>query len=894
MITMRSLHLFLAFCIALFCVLAVPSLAVVPAANSTAQTVVVSSAQQLEQQGKVLYESGQFEAARSKLQQAIQEYERQGDQLRQAIALSNLALVYEALGDWSNANLAIRSSLDLFAAGFSETIGSAAVKAQILDVQGRLQLAQGQAEQALESWQSAAQFYDRAADTEALTRNRVDQSRALKVLGLYRQAIALLDQALNLPVHAQSDDLTPELNSLSVSPTTAAALQSLGESLQAIGNLPQAQETLQRGLAIAQALKLDEVEAAILLDLGNTARAQPDTITALDYYQQVENSKGSATLRLRAMLNQLSLGIEQQQWSEAQRLVPQIQMQIDSLPLSQSAVYARINFARSLVNWLENDVQSLPLTRIEIARKLATVKQQAESLGDVRAVSYALGSLGELYQKTNQLDYAVDVTQQAIQLTQNDLQAPDIAYLWQWQLGQILKTKADLGINRQINTRGAIAAYKSAVQILQSLSYDLVSANPDQQFSFRETIEPVYRELIELLLQSNLSAKPSQNNLKDARTTLESLQVAELQNFFRQACKDAPVLLDDVVKTTISQTNSQSRAAVLYPIILPHQLAVILKLPEQSELLYYSTAIERDQVEHTLETLRSQLIQPDGSAQVPAKQIYDWLIDQAKTDFQRNQISTLVFVLDGYLKNIPMAALYDGNHYLIESYSIAVTPGLAVPEPYPLPADRSQISLLFAGVSQGNAEFSALPSVEIEQEGIAEVLQAAGASDVVILKNFNAEDLEQRIEKSTFQVVHLATHGKFSADQDKTFIVASNREIKVAELDQILRTRDQTRTDPLELLVLSACETAQGDEQAALGLAGVAVRAGARSTLASLWSLDDQSGARLMIEFYKWLMNNPTMPKAEALRQAQLSFLEHPNLKRPAYWAPYVLLGNWL
>lgn len=97
----------------------------------------------------------------------------------------------------------------------------------------------------------------------------------------------------------------------------------------------------------------------------------------------------------------------------------------------------------------------------------------------------------------------------------------------------------------------------------------------------------------------------------------------------------------------------------------------------------------------------------------------------------------------------------------------------------------------------------------------------------------------------------------------------------------------------IELLVLSACQTAAGDERAGLGIAGVAFQAGARSTIASLWNLDDESTSVLMNEFYQELANKK-LTKAEALRHAQLALLQNPKYKRPMFWAPYILLGNWL
>jgi len=144
-----------------------------------------------------------------------------------------------------------------------------------------------------------------------------------------------------------------------------------------------------------------------------------------------------------------------------------------------------------------------------------------------------------------------------------------------------------------------------------------------------------------------------------------------------------------------------------------------------------------------------------------------------------------------------------------------------------------------------------------------------------------------------FNVVHLATHGQFSSDADKTFILTWDDRIKVKQLSAILRDRDSAEATPLELLVLSACQTASGDKRAALGLAGVAVRSGARSTLATLWSVSDEAASTLMPRFYQEL-TVPGTTKAQALQRAQLSLLKDPRFQLPLYWAPFVLVGNWL
>jgi CHAT domain-containing protein len=167
------------------------------------------------------------------------------------------------------------------------------------------------------------------------------------------------------------------------------------------------------------------------------------------------------------------------------------------------------------------------------------------------------------------------------------------------------------------------------------------------------------------------------------------------------------------------------------------------------------------------------------------------------------------------------------------------------------------------------------------------------SSTVIRDREFTESNLKNKIQETPFPIVHLATHGQFSSNLEDTFILTWDRSIKVNEFNNLLRRDEQSRSDAIELLVLSACQTAAGDKRATLGLAGISVRAGVRSTLASLWNLDDESSALLISQFYQELVGKK-VTKAEALGKAQLNLLQNPRYQHPRYWAPYVLLGNWL
>ncbi len=159
-------------------------------------------------------------------------------------------------------------------------------------------------------------------------------------------------------------------------------------------------------------------------------------------------------------------------------------------------------------------------------------------------------------------------------------------------------------------------------------------------------------------------------------------------------------------------------------------------------------------------------------------------------------------------------------------------------------------------------------------------------------QDFNPTRLAQTIEQGEFGIVHIASHGEFAADPTKSFLLTSEGKLTLPQLAQTigqLRFREQ----PLELLTLSACETAQGDDRTALGLAGVAIQAGARSALATLWRVTDAPTALLMRTFYEHL-RAPGTSRARALQQAQLTLLNHPSYANPVFWAPFLLINNWL
>lgn len=816
--------------------------------------------EKLIEQGESLYRTGDFQQAVTVLQQAVRIYESQKNSIRQAVALSNLALAYQQLGSLQDAKGAIDTSLNLL--GWDAKLQKLKVNyqnselmqvlAQALDIQGGIQLELGKTKLALATYEQVEKVWQQLGNNLEVTRSKINQAQAFRISGFYRRALKILQDA-DKNLQTQPD-----------SPVKVAALRSLSNAWQLTGDLQRSQEVVQQSINLAQKLQLAQDISTGEFSLGNTLRIKGEFAKAIAHYQKAAEVAPNPLTKVQAQINQLSLLVEMEKTVDAKALMPMIQSQLANLPLSRSSIYAQINFARNSrsISTSEN-----------IARLLAQSWQQAQSINDRLAQSYALGCLGEVYEQNQQWQDAQKLTQKALLIAQ-ELQAADVAYLWQWQLGRLLREQGKIS--------DAIAYYDAAVTTLESLRSDLVGVNRDVQFNFRDSVEPIYRQSVELLFQEKAQGKP---DLEKIRQRIEALQVAELDNFFREACLyNQLVVLDKFVD--IDNPNT----AIFYPIILKNQLNIILKLPKKT-LSYKTVLVSRHELEEVLTQLRYDIVQPDKTKKVQelAQKLYNWLIQPYAADLNSSGVNTLVFIPDGSLRNIPMAVLYDGQQYLIEKYAIALSPGLQLFTSQPL--KKADFNALVGGLSEvpKNEKFAPLPYVEDEVNQI----QKLGIRTTTLLnENFQSEKIEKIINNQPYTIVHLATHGKFSSKATETFILAYDRRIYVRELDSLLKSRGEKRTEPIELLVLSACETAAGDNRAVLGLAGVAIKAGARSTLASLWNINDDSTTYLVSEFYRQLTTGK-LSKAEALQQAQIKMLKDNNYSRPAEWSPYIIVGNW-
>ncbi|MBD2457699.1 CHAT domain-containing protein [Nostoc sp. FACHB-87] len=442
----------------------------------------------------------------------------------------------------------------------------------------------------------------------------------------------------------------------------------------------------------------------------------------------------------------------------------------------------------------------------------------------------------------------------------------------------------------------AIKYFKEAFKIFNNKIKFLDDKDKSTIISF-QNVESFHKELIELLLRRTYKKiQINQEELKLARDVIESLHLTKVNNFL-----GADNLILNQKSIEIGEIDKT--AAVIYPVILAERIEVIVSLPKQSvnneSEFFQSQAVYRSQteIERTIHTLGREQSTPNSSLfRELSIKVYDWVIKDIEPQLKKHNIKNLVFVLDGSLQNVSMAALYDREQeqYLIQKgYNIALAPaGLNLIDFNYLSREKPRV--LAAGISEKLDNIS-LPGIEEEIRNIKNLLP----SSYVLLNNqVTKTTLEKAIKTFFPSVVHLAVPFLSASSAENTFILVrkesegkdNSERLNIKKLSSLLKTRDTTQKGTIDLLVLSSCS----ENNNGIEMAGLSVNSGVKSILGALLSVNDQATADFMIEFYKQLAN-PEISKAEAVRRAQLSLLEkHHYYENPYYWSPYILVGNWL
>lgn len=640
-----------------------------------------------------------------------------------------------------------------------------------------------------------------------------------------------------------------------------------------------AEATLKESIKLARAAKAPLVQAMALNNLGNLYSYRNKYDDALKEYRaahELATANGDPALASQTSLNLARNALDSGDYENAKGWAERVVAAATKLQDTHEKAYQLLGAGR-IFNQVFLDApdhdNNLRLRAFETFQRAAAV---GEAIGDKRALSYARGYEGELYEGEKKYDEALRLTREAIFLAQS-LNAPDALYRWQWQTGRLLHAKHD--------DMAAIAAYRRAVETLQLIRHDVALryGNPNAHSSFRDVAGAIYFQLADLLLQrADFAADAADLNktLLEARDCVELLKSAELEDYFQDECVN---LLKSKIKGVERVSGS---AAVVYIIPLPDRTEMLVSLSSGLRRIKSpATEAELNSVAHAFRVNLEKRTTYEYLDQ--AKQLYDWLIKPLEPLLKSPGLDTLVFIPDGALRNIPMAALYDGDKYLIQKYAVAVTPGLTLMEPRRF--NKENIEMVANGLSDGVQGFSPLRYVPQELKSLKRLF---GGTELMN-SQFVKANIEKEFGEQNYSIVHIASHGHFDADAKKTFLLTFDSKLNLDELEQLIRP-SQLRDKPVELLTLSACQTAAGDDRAALGLAGVAIKAGARSAFATLWFVNDESSSSLVTYFYTQLRDHPDISKAKALQAAQIKLLSDQRYAHPCYWAPYLIIGNWL
>lgn len=658
----------------------------------------------------------------------------------------------------------------------------------------------------------------------------------------------------------------------------------VGDLYLSMGNIKDAMMYLEKGEQLAIASKHPYALAAVLNNMGNALAASGKETDALatfeeclqlmeDLDQETRLKYSSDLLKATVTINLTRLLLKIEDYSAVARqmtgafsllmtLTDSYDKAIGLISLSLLAQQAyRLQFFSENKD-IQQNIRQIAFKGLEESKRIARI------IENHRIAAFANGYLSRLYEEENRYEEAIYLVRTAIFYSQN---YPEILYLWQWQLGKIL--------NKQGQIEQAIQAYQKAVETLNPIRTRFFRGFRSQRDIFNEKVKPVYLGLTDLLLKQASSAAEEasiQEKLIQARDTMELLKTVELQEYFQDEC------LTDRRRT--KPVSIEASDAIIYPIIFPDRLAILVNL--SSGIKQVVTPVESKRIEEVVKRFRTRLqFSTNDLYRSDSEQLYQWLIQPIESILQQHGVDTMIFAPDGVLRLIPFSAIYDGKRFLIETYAIATIPALTLTEP---DIQRTnQIRMLLDGLSVARHGFAALPNVEKELKDIHTVIQGT------ILKNedYTLKNLTREFNTNDYSFVHIATHGVFGGNPNDTYLLTHDSRLTMDQLEQLI-DQSRYRGNQVDLLTLSACETAVGDERSAFGLAGIAVKAGVVSAIATLWFVDDVATAQTMAEFYQQ-MRTSGATKAKSLQYAQLKLLTSPTHHHPAYWAPFLLIGNW-
>jgi CHAT domain-containing protein len=689
---------------------------------------------------------------------------------------------------------------------------------------------------------------------------QLQQAQAYLHQGASNQATVLGEQILQ----STQQQKLPELE--------AIALGILGNTQFIQGNFTKAINYYQVSLQIADSLKNSELlttaynnlyitwdkQAKIAISNSEAASDSGNQTVAEDYLQQAINAqaqaKNTAENALVASQDINSLVAAQARLNYLSLLPPEAQVTyreqarqiLTNLPPSVGKVYQLLRLAQG---------DPTPLDTANISLEVA------QTIGEPRLLSLAWGELGKIYFHQQKFSLALSHLASASFFAQQ-VGANDSFYQWQYLTARIHQLQGHQDL--------AKTSYRQTLAALQTIRQGMASASQDLQVDFRVSVEPVYLNFLELLLESD---NPSE--IQEALEVADLLQIAFLESFFGDVCWTTR-------KISPQALSQQTQSALITLLPLPQHVYIILQLPDGSISSHRVDAAPSD-LQKLLEQWRFLLEEIAHNRYLKLSQkLYTLLLAPLEAQLQASGVKTLVFNPLGKFRTVPLAALHDGKQFLVQKYAIAHTLSWSLLSQSTIRRHPENNHALIFGLTQGGTNYTPLPGVQRETQAIKKIL---GDVEVFLNERFTPEKLQHAIALKSTSILHLATHAKFGGTPESSFIQASSQQISLPELEKILASANY----PPSLLVLSACQTAAGNERTTLGLAGISLRTGVATVLGSLWFANDRLSAELLSDFYQY---NKEFSLAEALKRAQVKQINDPR-SHPATWAGFTLWGSW-
>lgn len=745
---------------------------------------------------------------------------------------------------------------------FQPAAGQTSVSPDQQLAEGREFFRKGDFRHAAMVWEEASVRLDPEKDTVLYADILLNLASAYQMIGHHRKSLSLLESALE-----KSND--PDRQALFFS--------TLGDIHLSLGNSDEAAEYFLKGLESARQTNTPRVLITVLNNLGNGVAAEQNDVGAMTFYEEamdlIGDSKENEDLKSKILLNLVRLEFQMEKYQELAGVTDMLLSEIETLPDSFQKASDLITLSR-LIGKIG---KHLARSDEELIRNEYQALDQAGRIGELlqnpRVLSSACGYMARLYEAENRNAEAMDLTRRAVFFAQQG-EIPELLYLWQWASGRLFKASGD--------NENAVKAYHTAIATLNPIRQELFRGFRSRQDTFGEAVKPVYLELTDLLLKQAETLTDQagrQQLLLKARDTMEILKTAELQDFFEDEC----VTAIQTQKTVLDRTPPNT--AVLYPILFPDHLTLLLTLPDGMKQI--SVPVGSEPVGNTVARYRQRLqTRPLNLFLEDSQQLYDWVIRPAESILAEQKIDTLIVAPDGALRLIPFSTLHDGKQYLIEKYAVGTIPAIQLTDPRPM--NKKNFTILIGGLSEARQGFPPLPSVTSELKDIREIM----ASKVLLEnKDYTLENLTREFRNNEFDLLHIATHGIFGGTPKESFLLAYSDKLTMDRLEDLIGL-GRFRENKVELLTLSACQTALGNERAALGLAGVAVKAGVRSAIATLWFVDDEATSLAIREFYRQLKTG--ISKVKAMQNVQKKLISQRRYQHPLYWAPFLVIGNWM